>query len=54
MELTRLITGEFYAGYLEEDYKKPLNHDSGFNFGADFKWGPHAAIGSPSERFAPY
>jgi len=40
MELTRLITGEFYVGYLEQDYKAPLGHDGGFNFGADIKWLP--------------
>jgi hypothetical protein len=40
MELTRLITGEFYAGYLEQNYKAPLGRDGGFNFGADIKWIP--------------
>jgi hypothetical protein len=44
MELTRLITGEFYAGYMEQDYTTqspvPLGDDSGFNYGAEITWTP--------------
>ncbi len=40
MELTRLISGEFYVGYLEQSYKAPLGRDSGFNYGADITWLP--------------
>jgi len=47
MELTRLLLGELYAGYLEQTYnhegvaaKAPLGRDSGFNYGAELTWLP--------------
>ena len=40
MELTRLITGEAYVGYIQQNYDKPLGQDQGLNFGADIKWIP--------------
>ena len=44
MELTRLLTGEFYAGYLEQTYKAPLGRDSGFNYGAELTWLPSPLV----------
>ena len=44
MELTRLFSGEFYAGYMEQDYKVPLGDDSGFNYGAEFTWLPDPLV----------
>jgi len=44
MELTRLLTGEFYAGYLEQTYKAPLGRDSGFNYGAEITWLPSPLV----------
>jgi hypothetical protein len=40
MELTRLITGEAYVGYLQQNYDKPLGTEQGLNYGADIKWTP--------------
>jgi len=44
MELTRLITGEFYGGYIVQQYKSPLGEDNGFNFGANLAWTPTPVV----------
>jgi len=45
MELTRLLVGEVYAGYLEQVYKDTqLGSDSGFNYGAELTWLPSPIV----------
>jgi hypothetical protein len=44
MEVTRLITGEAYIGYLEQKYEAPLLRDNGFNFGANILWSPTPTV----------
>jgi hypothetical protein len=44
MEVTRLISGEAYFGYLSQDYQAPLSLVSGFNYGANFTWSPDPLI----------
>ena len=44
MEVTRLITGEAYIGYLEQKYEAPLGTDNGLNFGANLLWSPTPTV----------
>ncbi|TFH41969.1 MAG: hypothetical protein E4H01_14180 [Lysobacterales bacterium] len=44
MEVTRLIVGEAYVGYLQQDYDAPLSNESGFNFGANILWSPSQTV----------
>jgi hypothetical protein len=38
--VTRLIRGQVYGGYLEQNYHAPLTDVSGFNYGASLDWFP--------------
>jgi len=39
IQITRILTGDIYAGYLEQDYQSPLFHSpSGPGFGGDLLW----------------
>jgi hypothetical protein len=38
--VTRLVRGEIYGGYLQQNYKAPLTDVSGFNYGAQLDWFP--------------
>lgn len=40
MALTDLLQGQFFGGYLKQNYHAPLTDVSGFNFGADLTWKP--------------
>jgi hypothetical protein len=40
MLVTRLIRGQIYGGYLQQNYKAPLTDVTGFNYGAQLDWFP--------------
>ncbi len=40
MRVTALISGNFYGGWFQQNYRAPLADISGFNFGAALTWSP--------------
>lgn len=40
MRVTALISGSFYGGWFQQNYRAPLANVSGFNFGAALTWSP--------------
>lgn len=40
MRVSALISGSFYGGWFQQNYRAPLANVSGFNFGAGLTWSP--------------